>query len=505
MNYLDYLNYGVPKYQSPWGTLKTIPRRLGQKVQYWKNRIFGTHEGELEGIKKLEGEGTDVVSLDKGVLRVTPDTEQRGTLFNEFVENPENKTIRTASKYKKLKEDENATVSDREIPVSNINLFAGIQDGHFVIDSLPNFNDTTTVIPVRNIKKDTPLISELYLPKSPDYGVSEEDMKRASIIYEDHWKRRPRYRSNNLYYNIEKKLGRKPTFEELQNLAKRWYLSHWTYKKEGNEYELPEDINSLISPLSEDENTIFSNIATSRHTKLLDQNSIVFDKFLGAFKTQNRIPVLLSMASNLYIDRDKPRNDIDLHNDSILYSLVNPKQKDIDKYMEYKKQDWEPYNKAKSIRDQYFSERKGPKNLQGLQVITPEGDTIPIGNYNAGILDKKMVLGNPKGGMFIADFKNLSQQQLDEQVNPYLKENPSWLYMPDMGSYSLYGLQNGIDPKMLKTAKRYGFDVNTKPTYSTYWNQFTESESKAPYNPDVHYLVGVKKRGGKLNYLNYIN
>ena len=106
--------------------------------------------------------------------------------------------------------------------------------------------------------------------------------------------------------------------------------------------------------------------------------------------------------------------------------------------------------------------------------------------------------------MFIADFKNLSQKQLDKQVNPYLKEKPSWLFMPDMGQYSLYGLQNGIDPKMLKRAKEYGFDVNTKPTYSTYWNQFIESESKAPYNPDVHYLVGVKKRGGKLNYLNYM-
>ena len=95
-----------------------------------------------------------------------------------------------------------------------------------------------------------------------------------------------------------------------------------------------------------------------------------------------------------------------------------------------------------------------------------------------------MVLGNPKGGMFIADFKNLSQEQLDEQVNPYLKEKPSWLYMPDMGASSLYGLQNGIDPKMLKIAKQYGFDVNTKPTYSDYWNQFPEEETKAPKNSD---------------------
>ena len=60
-------------------------------------------------------------------------------------------------------------------------------------------------------------------------------------------------------------------------------------------------------------------------------------------------------------------------------------------------------------------------------------------------------------------------------------------------------LQNGIDPKMLKRAKDYGFDVNTKPTYSTYWNQFLERESQAPYNPDEHYLVGVKKQGGSIH------
>ena len=34
--------------------------------------------------------------------------------------------------------------------------------------------------------------------------------------------------------------------------------------------------------------------------------------------------------------------------------------------------------------------------------------------------------------------------------------------MPDMGAYSLYGLQNGIDPKMLKRAKEYGLTKEVK-------------------------------------------
>ena len=501
MNYLDYI---TPKYQSPWGTLKTIPRRLGQKVQYWKNRIFGTHEGELEGIKKLEGEGTDVVSLDQGVLRVTPDTEQRGTLFNEFVENPKNKTIRTASEYKQLQKDKNATVSDRQIPVSNINLFAGIQDGHFVIDSLPNFNDTTTVVPVRNIKKNTPLISSLYLPKQKQqtYSISDEDFKEAqktidyyNAFYPDDLRQ---IEPTKIYYTVKKRLGRKPTFEELQNLSQRLYFN-WLLREK---YHMPENINELVAPLNDKEKMRLKDMKGLQ--KELNSQMPVLDRFVYMFQTKNKIPELLYTITNRsfdFLDR-QPANNI--HNDSILYSLYNSNKKDINKYIAYRKMDKTPKQNAQDRIDDYYEERQKIP-FEGLQVITPEGDTIPIGNYNASILDKKMVLGNPKGGMFIADFKNLSQEQLDEQVNPYLKEKPSWLFMPDMGAYSLYGLQNGIDPKMLKRAKEYGFDVNTKPTYSTYWNQFTESESKAPYNPDVHYLVGVKKHGGTLNYLNYIN
>jgi hypothetical protein len=47
-----------------------------------------------------------------------------------------------------------------------------------------------------------------------------------------------------------------------------------------------------------------------------------------------------------------------------------------------------------------------------IRVVTTNNDTIPISKYNASILDKKMILGNPEGGLFIADFGNLSYDQL---------------------------------------------------------------------------------------------
>jgi hypothetical protein len=39
--------------------------------------------------------------------------------------------------------------------------------------------------------------------------------------------------------------------------------------------------------------------------------------------------------------------------------------------------------------------------------------------------------------------------------------------MPDMGAYSLYGLKDGIDPKMKKNTY---MDVTKNPTYKDYWN-----------------------------------
>jgi hypothetical protein len=48
------------------------------------------------------------------------------------------------------------------------------------------------------------------------------------------------------------------------------------------------------------------------------------------------------------------------------------------------------------------------RGLDGINVVTTNNDTIPISQYNASVLDKKAILGNPNGSMFIADFGNMS-------------------------------------------------------------------------------------------------
>lgn len=197
--------------------------------------------------------------------------------------------------------------------------------------------------------------------------------------------------------------------------------------------------------------------------------------------------------------KEVPHEVYNLINPELLMNYVTPIDREFLKLYDQRLVDIDNTYSNLNKKLQNVQDKLEAGGLDGINVVTTNNDTIPISQYNAAVLDKKAILGNPKGSMFIADFGNMSQDQLVNEVNPYLKENPSVLFMPDMGSFSLYGLQNGKDPEMLKNTY---MDVSQKPTYKQYWNQFTESESKAPYNPNEHYLIGVKKDGGIINYLN---
>jgi hypothetical protein len=49
--------------------------------------------------------------------------------------------------------------------------------------------------------------------------------------------------------------------------------------------------------------------------------------------------------------------------------------------------------------------------------IDTNGNEHPISDYNASILDSKMVFGNPNGGKFIGRIQDISQSQLDSLNN----------------------------------------------------------------------------------------
>jgi hypothetical protein len=69
------------------------------------------------------------------------------------------------------------------------------------------------------------------------------------------------------------------------------------------------------------------------------------------------------------------------------------------------------YTEANKLREKISNLRTKVQELspeKPIRVVTVNNDTIPVSTYNASILDKKAILGNPNGSMFIADFGNMS-------------------------------------------------------------------------------------------------
>lgn len=515
------------------GLIQTLPRRIQNKYQQYHNSLFGSGKGTLKDIPVVNGPGTDIVSLDKGVIRVTPDTEQRGTLFNEFVER--NPTIQTAQWYKSNQDTE---VSDRYIPASNFSYYGGIENGAFKVQPLKEFNDTTTVIPARNLTKGTAPIQEII---SQQYQPSEEDKKKASEIKKEirslYAEQMPPSRVTGKWYHSGSRViggdpyiipntGERLSDEEMHNISRRLQAQnliqmlynspsartqtdsaviHWSDPVEREKLldrqehyivdakrqfdEMPDSLNEWTKPLTPEEEKILSlwldGSAEPSYWQVSYGDKMFKRKLIDV---PTNVSDLLNWHGAISNTFNPGVTSLDNHQQRFLQVYDQ-------KYLDDVNKAYEAANKQNELRKQ-LGKLEG--KIQPIRVVTTNNDTIPISDYNASVLDKKMILSNPQGGMFISDFGNLSYEQLMNQVNPYLKKHPSVLFMPDMGAYSLYGLQNGVDPDMLKHTY---MDVTQKPTYNQYWNQFTEDESRAPYDPKVHYLVGVKRNGGKINYL----
>jgi hypothetical protein len=56
--------------------------------------------------------------------------------------------------------------------------------------------------------------------------------------------------------------------------------------------------------------------------------------------------------------------------------------------------------------------------------VDQNGTLHHIGKYDAQVLDNKLILGNPNGGMFVGRIQDVTPTQLDI-INNYLKNNPS--------------------------------------------------------------------------------
>ena len=117
----------------------------------WFSRKFGYQKKAKERDMDLPftGRGTDIVDLSHDVIRPTRDSKQSTILFNEYLED-QNPSIYPAGEYQS---GNVKTFGNNHIPVENVSLYNGIEDGHYKLDSLNHFDPNTKVFPARNIKR----------------------------------------------------------------------------------------------------------------------------------------------------------------------------------------------------------------------------------------------------------------------------------------------------------------------------------------------------------------
>lgn len=370
------------------GSGNSIPSQL---YRWWSRNYGFKHKNQ--NVNNPTAKSTDVIDLNKNVIRATPSSNQSTLLFNEFIET-KNPSVYPASEYQN---GNVTTFGDKNIPVENVSIYAGVEDGKFKADSLHNFKPNTVIYPARNIKKNTPLISKIVLSTDTPSLISKSD-----------------------YYNIIRfaRLLDKKTTGRPDEMIRRSFKT--------NEFK---DANSVFK------NTIDEVI---RNNTDLDKSQI---KTLKRAKRGNPVDInfmwLMRGGTGTY--------------DPIWQQI-------------------QPFTKNLTIDDSWKQNKIYPLRPNSdikVEFVDTDGNHHSISEYNSAVLDNKSVFANPNGGTFVGKLQNISQEQLN-LLNDRLKENPSWLVRPDLGSFELYRTDN--------------------PTLEQYLKQYMERTS--PEDPNV-YTVGT--------------
>ena len=366
--------------------------------QMW--RWYSRKKGfQSKGVESFSNKGTDVIDLDKNVIRLTPKSRQSTALFNEFVES-KRPSVNKASEYQNGKIKSFGDLHD--IPTKNISLYAGIEDGHFKLDSLNHFNPETVIYPARNIKRSVRPIKKFIINAvDSDTGVSPEAAWEIGIVHGniDPWY----FTRDRVIRGDEEKF---PSFEQ-----------------DRQEYEHYRDsiTNEIDKALKQGK--------TLTATRLLFGDNSV-EKPESSRKLRDIITVIPIYDGN--------GNSNWIMDDRRYYTgFYSPRLR--------AKQD-SLYTISKDT-EKYINNESG----KGYSYIDTKGVEHPISDYNASILDSKMVFGNPSGGKFIGRIQDISKAQLDS-LNAWLSKNPSWLIRPDLGSFSQYRLDS---PSLGEYLKQY--------------------------------------------------
>lgn len=337
----------------------------------------------------ITGSGADIIDLHDNVIRLTPQSEQSTALFNEFVEH-KYPSVRLAKEYKT---NSNMIIGDKNrFPARNVNIFGGIEDGKFRLDSLKNFGDNTTIIPARNIKSNMPKISKINISLPEETEDQYNEMR---------------------YFDLDK-LHTHTVGQILQTLINKESINRdelFDYMNKANQFlKSREDVSQeqyeQIPLVKSDVQKIIQDNDFKRVYKFL------FD--IAAFGNAYGLPKSIVDQAHRYI-----RLADDEHSDNVWAAM--------------------PYFNTK---DEVLAQmqRKGKSEKQ-YTFTDQDGNEHPISSYNASVLDGKTLLGNENGSYFIGRLQDISKPQLDS-LNARLAKDPMWLMRTDLGSFDQYRLDS---------------------------------------------------------------
>ena len=346
---------------------------LPQLYRYW-SRHHGYQSKQNEDDFTF-GSGADIIDLGRNVQRLTPKSKQSTALFNDFVEN-KYPSVLSAKTYKNS--PERLIGDSRKFPVKNISIFGGIEDGKFRLDSLKNFDDATTIIPARNIKAGTPMISSIQI----EDNNGQQTYRDWDKINELH----------TLHDN---------SFNNMGNLLREYWHDPGVQEGIAEEIDRLNEKNKLLQERIKNGD---NNDARHRRWMRYDIRSNKKDINFFTKVAKGKMP------------------------HGFLFDVRARRQSVASRY---------PKIMSAIPISQYFQTGE-PTRYKFTDV---NGNEHFVSEYNASVLDGKTIIGNPNGSIFIGRMRDVSRPQLDS-INNYLKNNPSWIMRTDLGSYDQYRLDS---------------------------------------------------------------
>lgn len=124
---------------------------MAERPSLWQRLTQAVSAGRQTALRRMGLDRVQSVMVDlskEEMARIGPGTaDVKGIYFSDFVEGMNPNQIRRAREFRKTAD---TLVTDRNIPLSRISRFYGVEDGKVKVGSIGSFRDTTVVVPVRN-------------------------------------------------------------------------------------------------------------------------------------------------------------------------------------------------------------------------------------------------------------------------------------------------------------------------------------------------------------------